>query len=337
MLSLLLSIIILCGYVEAINTIDSSTISTTNITCPDGDDCIINCGTDCGSKMINCASDYSCAINCEACGSATITAIAVENFELNCTKCSSVTIDVTLSSIDSIFELNCRRVNSEKNGCLNGNVYIAHIQNIYNSAITRTDFNTVNIHCTGQNSCLGISVDATINGYFYAKCDGEKACGSSSLPIPSRTMAYNPPMGTGKMSIDCIGKDNPGDDPSCYSIYFVSLSTRQIELQCDERGYGGNNPTCFYITITGPVHPFPIGTIPSDYSWDIIYSDSVLVNCKGYYCNVFVETPFGPKQIVNASEVLYYEEYDAILYSCGWELRPPSCTIVSFFFYGVFF
>lgn len=288
-------------FTEAIYEIDSTLVSR-NITCP-ADDCIVNLQdydeSDC--RIVICAIGYSCTINCQSCGWTTISAISVSNFEINCKGDCRGTIDVTLSSSDSQFTLNC----NTSNPCYPINIInVAHTEDIY-TGIVREDY-SVNINCNGQASCDRIHVDATINGYFNAKCNGESAC--------SGTIIYNPPMNTGLMEIECISSNNL----ACSRMNIISPATQKISMSGNDTSPSNIGRS---INIFGPVYPFPIDT--EDHTFDTINIDSVQLNCGQSYCGgISIAVPFG---IFQTS--LIGIEYDRISFICGYDFATTGiCT-----------
>eukprot|EP01083_Nonionella_stella_P074343 201614_1 len=273
-------IIIIFGSTNALYTIDSSTITGSNITCVQNDDCIVNC-INCNSYTVTCPSGYSCAIACQSCDSTLFIAEQVTNFEFNCTDtCSQAVIKSSLSTINSQFSLHCLA----SNACNSLDATVSHVSSVYTSATPATN-NVVHINCQNTSSCEGVYFDSTVKGAFVARCNGFQACGWGN-------MVYNPPQNTGQMNIDCYGGRQ-----SCYLLNIVSLSTRQINVNCGNINSNSSSGQgeCYHTTVFGPVLPFAVDE--TDFRFNTMYNDSVVLQChQTYDCDSFaINVPFGPQ------------------------------------------
>eukprot|EP01084_Bolivina_argentea_P083205 150666_1 len=300
-MSTFLLLTILMHINQALYTIYSSNTTNQTIRCNQNEDCSIIC-TDCGKKVIYCQPGYSCSIDCQQCDNSYIFAMEVTNINMTCKHCEYANIISTLSQLDSQFRLDCT-------SCIGMATTIDHMENIYQltSMSSNIDY-TVNINCNGTSACQYVYIDTTINGHFAAICDGSETCFYG-------TMIYNPPsQNNGQLYVQCLS--GFGEKQSCYYTHIMSLSARQMYIECGDGTQTNDQIVCFGTLITGPVMPYH-DTINSYYLSNI-NEDSVIVDCNYYQCvgvNVFV--PFGEFQATTYNN--WAGNWGSISYHCGWD------------------
>eukprot|EP01083_Nonionella_stella_P074342 201613_1 len=131
-------------------------------------------------------------------------------------------------------------------------------------------------------------------------------------------MVYNPPQNTGQMNIDCYGGRQ-----SCYLLNIVSLSTRQINVNCGNINSNSSSGQgeCYHTTVFGPVLPFAVDE--TDFRFNTMYNDSysVVLQChQRYDCDSFaINVPFGPHQVTTHGYTRDLNRYSFINYHCGYD------------------